>query len=180
MAIKTMTAGTGGGNKFSEGWHTVKISKAQYGDQNGQKILDLWFEDYPDNFNTRIWERVNKTTNEEFAIANTFKYAVAGIKGVLTDNTGKYPIMQYDDESENLVGKTINIFVYKENKTGNNYSRVWNNIAPVPQETEHITFTPEQVEGIKAGIASRCKQVTSAPSNGSNQPSEVVTDEMPF
>ena len=31
MAIKTMSASTGGDSKFSAGWHEMKINKAEYG-----------------------------------------------------------------------------------------------------------------------------------------------------
>ena len=62
MAIKTMSASSGG-SKFSEGWQEVTISKAEYGDWNGKKYLDLLFTDYPDNMNLRVYEVVNKKTN---------------------------------------------------------------------------------------------------------------------
>ena len=163
MAIKTMSASTGG-SKFEEGWHEAVISKAEYGvyenDVPGtdKKDLDIWFQDYPDNMNLRVYEVYNKTTNEEFKVANIFKYANAGIVGVLKDPNGKNPLIQFDDEPKGLIGKTVNIYIYKENKTGNNYSRIFDNIAPVMQEGEHLSFKGSDVDSIKSGVEKRVKE----------------------
>ena len=162
MAIKTMSASTGG-SKFEEGWHEVVISKAEYGvyenDVPGtdKKYLDIWFQDYPDNMNLRVYEVYNKTTNEEFKVANIFKYANAGIVGVLKDPNGKHPLIQFDDEPKGLIGKTVSIYIYKENKTGNNYSRIFDNIAPIMQEGEHLSFKGSDVDSIKSGVEKRVK-----------------------
>tara|TARA_R110002020_G_scaffold298499_3_gene514374 strand:- start:673 stop:1206 length:534 start_codon:yes stop_codon:yes gene_type:complete len=176
MAIKTMSASTGG-SKFSEGWHEVKINKATYGDWNGKKYLDLLFTDYPDNMNLRVYEVINKTTNEEFKLANTFKYANAGIVGVLKDPNGKNPLIQYDDEPTGLVDKSINIYIYKERKTGEGYSRIFDDIAPVAQVGDHLSFTPEQVGALKAGVEKRVKAMfdrqsssTPSPTSGHDMP----------
>ena len=164
MAIKTMTASTGG-SKFSEGWHELIVSKAEYGtfergDQN-KKYIDVWFNDMPENMNLRVYETFNKKENTEFKIANLFKYANAGIVGVLKDPNGKHPLIQYDDEASGLVGKTVNVYFYKENKTGNNYTRVFDDIAPVAQEGEHLSFTSEESAGIKKGVEDRCRKMLS-------------------
>ena len=74
MAIKTMTAGSGGGEKFAEGWHEVSISKAEngtYGTGDAEKgYIELNMQDYPDSMSFRVYETFNKTTKEEFKIAN--------------------------------------------------------------------------------------------------------------
>ena len=44
MAIRTMSASTGGGSKYSEGWHDATITKAEYGEWNGKKYLELSFD----------------------------------------------------------------------------------------------------------------------------------------
>ena len=155
MAIKTMSAASGGGGLFSEGWHEVSVSKAEYGTYtapNGdqKRYLDMWFEDYPDNMNLRVYETFNKETKHEFAIENIFRYANAGIVSKLEDPTGKNPLLQYDDDEKGLVGKAINIFMYKETKTGEGYSRILNRIAPVAQVGEHLSYTDKDVTGIKA------------------------------
>ena len=156
MAIKTMTANSGGGEKFAEGWHEVSISKVEtgtYGTGDAEKgYYEINMQDYPDNMSFRVYETFNKTTKEEFKVANLFKHANAGIVGVLKDPNGKNPLIQYDDDPKNLVGKTIQVYVYKEQKTGNEYSRVFDTVAPVTQEGEHISYTPEQVTSIKNSI----------------------------
>ncbi len=164
MAIKTMSASSGGGGKFSEGWHECKISRAAYGtyakpDGTSKQYIDIWFEDYPDNHNLRVYEAKNRTTNEEFKIANVFKYANAGIVGVLKDPSGKHPLIQYDDDVANLTGKSINTFLYKETKTGNNYTRVFDDIAPVPHKGEHLSYSEGDVASIKKGVEDRCNKL---------------------
>ena len=158
MAIKTMAKNASGGSMYEAGWHQLTISKATDGiwvAKNGdeKRTIDLEFDGYPDYMGIRIFESFNKQTGEEFKIANLFRYACAGIIGVLNDPTGKNPVIQYDDEVKNLVGKQINTFFYKEtNKTtGKEYSKISDSIAPVAQETEHITWNEDQVTIIKEG-----------------------------
>ena len=183
MAIKTMSASTGG-SKFEEGWHEVVISKAEYGvyesdipDTDDKRYLDVWFEDYPDNMNLRAYEVFNKATNEEFKVANIFKYANAGIVGVLKDPNGKHPVIQFDDEAKGLIGKTINIYVYKENKSGNSYSRVFDSIAPIVQEGEHLSFKTTDVDSIKSGAEKRVKNMLEATKKSANGFTEKVDSE---
>mgnify|MGYP003149752286 CR=1 FL=1 len=154
MAIKTMPVSSGTG-QFNVGWHDLTISKAEYGswktpDGKDKRYVDLWFDGYSDNMNLRMYEVVNKETGEEFKIANLFRYANAGIIETLNDPTGKKPIIQYDDDAANLVGKRIHTYFYKEQKTGNEYSRIFDTVAPVEQEGEHISWTADQVESLKA------------------------------
>ena len=154
MAIKTMSAASGGGGLFSEGWHEVSVSKAEYGtyttpNGDSKRYLDIWFEDYPDNMNLRVYETFNKETKHEFAIENIFRYANAGIVSKLEDPTGKNPLLQYDDDEKGLVGKLVNIYVYKEQKTGEGYSRILDRIAPVVQVGEHLSYAEKDVNGIK-------------------------------
>ena len=59
MAIKTMSHNTGTG-AWAEGWHKLTIEKAEYGDWNDKRFLDVWFVGYPENFNLRIYEAINK------------------------------------------------------------------------------------------------------------------------
>ena len=152
MAIKTMSASTGG-SSFEEGWHEVTISKAEYGvyttpTGDTKNYLDVWFDGYPDSMNLRVYEVFNKTTKEEFNVANIFKYAVAGVVGVLKDPNGKHPIIQYDDDPQGLIGKSINILLYKDPKNPK-YNRVLDRIAPVIQEGEHLSFKATDVDSIK-------------------------------
>ena len=156
MAVKTMSATSGGDGKFDDGWHALTIANATYGTYKAptgdKRYITLNFEGYPDNMDLRIYEVFNKTTNEEFKVANLFKYANAGILNVLQDPTGKKPVIQYDDEASGLIGKKVNVLFYKERKTGKGYTRMFDNIAPVEQEGEHISYTADQVSGIQKSL----------------------------
>ena len=155
MAIKTMSA-VGGEGKFNDGWHELTITHAEYGVYKGPKgdrrYLNLNFDGYPDNMDLRIYEVVNKETSEEFKISGVFKYANAGIMNLLKDPTGKKPVIQYDDEATNLVGKRVNVLFYKETKTGNGYTRMFDSVAPVEQEGDPISYSADQVTSIQTGI----------------------------
>jgi len=168
MAVKTMSA-NGGNGKFNEGWHELTISNAKYGTykspKGDKKYVDINFEGYPDNMNLRVYEVFNKTTNEEFKVANLFKHANAGIIGVLKDPTGNKPVIQYDDEASGLVGKRINVLFYKEQKTGEGYTRLFDSIAPVEQEGEHISYTADQVSSIQFGIEKNLKKMLEGTTN---------------
>ena len=190
MAIKTMSASVGG-SKFEEGWHQVNITKAKYGkyesdvpDTDDKNYLDIWFDGYPDNMNLRVYEVTNKETGEEFRISNLFKYANAGIMAVLNDPSGKKPVIQYDDEATGLVGKDINVYMYKEDKSGNKWSRFFDNVAPVEQEGEHLSYTADQVAGIKKGVEAGYARISSnTPSNGAFAATETKDtdgDDLPF
>ena len=154
MAVKTMEQNSGTG-LYNAGWHELTISSAAYDtykspDGKVKKYVDLHFEGYPDNMNLRIYEAKNRETDVEFKIANLFRYACAGIIDVLKDPTGKKPVIQYDDEAVNLVGTHINVFFYKKlADDGNEYSRMFDTIAPVEQETEHLSWTADQVTRLK-------------------------------
>ena len=169
MAVKTMSANSGGEGKFDEGWHELVISSAEYGVYKGsdteKKYVDLLFEGYPENMNLRIYEVINKTTNEEFKIASLFKYANAGIMGVLKDPTGKRPVIQYDDEASGLVNKKVNVYFYKEAKTGKGYTRMYDNIAPIEHEGEYLSYTADQVLGIKSAVEKNFKKMMDSTTN---------------
>ena len=166
MAVKTMSANSGGDGKFEDGWHELTIETASYGvykaTTGDKNYVNLTFEGYPDNMDLRIYEVTNKSTGEEFKIANLFKYANAGILGVLQDPTGKKPVIQYDDEAEGLVGKKVNVLFYKERKTGKGYTRMFDSIAPVEQTGEHLSYTADQVSGIKTGIEKNLEKMLSS------------------
>ena len=144
MAIKTMTGATTGQNPYSKGWHTVTITKAEEGNWNDTKYIDVFFDGYKDNFKLRVYPKYNATTNEEFAVARLFKLANAGIISVLKDETGNKPVIQYDDNLENLAGKKLNVFVVPDKKN-DKYSRIWDRFAPVEQEGQHLTYTADDV-----------------------------------
>ena len=166
MAVKTMAKNTGTG-QYNAGWHELTISKAVDGKWNDKRTIDLNFENYPDNMRHRVFEASNKTTGEEFKIANLFRFACAGIIDVLNDPTGKNPVIQYDDEVTNLVGTRVNVLFVKETSTtdGKEYSRTFD-LVPVVQETEHITWTDDDVARLKNSIEKQYTKKTATTTNG--------------
>ena len=139
MAIRTMSSG---GGDWSIGWKEVTLKDAKYGMYNDIRLVDAWFEEYPDTINLRMYEAKSKDTGEEFAIAKLFRLANAGIIGEVQDSSGKKSL-QYDDEAANLNGKRLQVFFYK-NEDG--YFRVLNRVAPVVQEGEVISHTEKDVD----------------------------------
>ena len=67
MAIKTMSHSSGSG-KWTAGWHTLTINKAEYGDWNGKRYIDTFFDGYPETFKLRTFENFTKETHEDFLI----------------------------------------------------------------------------------------------------------------
>ena len=166
MAVKTMAKNTGTG-QYNAGWHELTISKATDGKWGDKRTIDLNFEGYPDNMRHRVFEASNKTTGEEFKIANLFRFACAGIISVLNDPTGKNPVIQYDDEVTNLVGTRVNVLFVKEASTtdGKEYSRTFD-LVPVAQETEHITWTADDVERLKKSVERQHAKKNAVTTNG--------------
>ena len=143
MAI-TMTVKKGSGNSnFDPGWKKVTSNKAIYGTlDNGTRFIDVWFDDYPDNFNLRMYAKTSKT-GEEFAIANLFRFANAGITEVVDSDTNNEVIVKIDDTAANMISKTFWVYLYK-NEEG--YSRVLQRIAPDEFEGSLDTFTESDVK----------------------------------
>ena len=124
---RTFTLPKKGTGQWNEGWHTVTINKAKYGElDNGAKYIDVTFKDYPDNFNMRVYEKHSKD-GEEFAIGNLFRFANAGITDALESATGE-TLIKMNDEASELVGKTVNSYFYKDGK----YTKILSQVAPVP------------------------------------------------
>ena len=166
MAVKTMAKNTGTG-QYNAGWHELTISKAVDGKWNDKRTIDLNFENYPDQMRHRVFEASNKTTGEEFKIANLFRFACAGIISVLQDPTGKNPVIQYDDEVANLIDTRVNVLFVKETSTtdGKEYSRTFD-LVPVVQETEHITWTDDDVARLKNSVEKQYAKKTATTTNG--------------
>jgi len=169
MAVKTMPRDTGTG-LYNAGWHELTISYAAYDtwtDPKGSKkrYVDLRFEGYPENMNLRIYEVKNRETDVEFKIANLFRFACAGIIDVLNDPTGKKPVIQYDDDAHHLVGTRINAFFYKvaDEVSGKEYSRIFDTVAPVEQETKYVTWTADDVTRLKTAAEKNFTRVKGAP-----------------
>ena len=138
--VRTLTVKTGGGSSFSTGWHTKLINKAEYGDFNGTKYLDVWFDDFPESLNMRVYEKKN-ADGEEFAIGNLFRYANAGITSAL-EGANNTKVIKLDDSADALIGKNINVYVHKDGK----YSRVLNQCAPTEFENVVEKFSADDVQ----------------------------------
>ena len=166
MAVKTMAKNTGTG-QYNAGWHELTISEATDGTWNNKRTIDLNFKDYPENMRHRVFETHNKTSGDEFKIANLFRYACAGIISVLNDPTGKNPVIQYDDEVTNLVDTRVNVLFVREKSTtdGKDYSKIFD-LVPVVQETEHIVWSVDDVERLKKGVEKQYTKKTRTTSNG--------------
>ena len=156
--MKTLTIKKGGGGdyvSFAHGWHKVVVSKAAYGDWNGKKFLDIFFEGLPESFNLRTYEKINQKTNEEFSIMQVFRFANAGISDSLDSQTGE-TVLKIDDSPGELVGKELNIFI-------NDYHRDqdWQNKIP------HIydeNYKREGFEKVKDGTLKNCWLTTAVSS----------------
>ena len=139
----TMTVKSGGGNgDYTPGWKKVTVKSAAYGTHEASRYIDMWFEEYGENFNARIWEKKDKEGNE-FAIANLFRFANAGIQTVSTNGDANSRIVQIDDKPENLLGKELWIYLYKN---GDGYARVLQRVAPVEFENELDKIDANSVE----------------------------------
>jgi len=138
--VRTLTVKTGGGSSFSTGWHTKTIEKAEYGEFNDSKYIDVWFEDYPPSLNMRVYAKEN-ANGEEFAIGNLFRYANAGISSAL-EGQNNTKVVKLDDSVEQLIGKNLNVYVHKDGK----YSRVLNQCAPTEFQNVVETFTADDVQ----------------------------------
>ena len=140
---RTLTLPKKGTGQWTQGWHTVTINKAEYGTFNESKYIDVWFNDYPENFNMRVYAKLGKD-GEEFAIGNLFRFANAGITDALESATGE-TVIKMNDEAEELIGKTINVYFYKDGK----FSRVLGQVAPVPFKNVVDEFTEKDVTYFK-------------------------------
>ena len=71
MAIKTMSVSEGNG-QYTEGWHEMTIRQAEYSEWKEDRVIDIWFQDYPDTFKVRVFPAYSKDNNEEFSLARLF------------------------------------------------------------------------------------------------------------
>ena len=137
---RTLTIKSGGDGRWSPGWHEVVVSDAKYGTYKDSKYIDVWFEGYNDNFNLRMYAKIGKD-GEEFAIGQLFRFANAGITEGLEGADGTTIVKLNDDASE-LVGKSLNVFLYKNGK----YSRVLTNVAPTVFKNVVESFEEKDID----------------------------------
>ena len=154
--MRTLTVKQGG--TWNTGWHVLTVSSAKYGTFNDSKFLELGFKNYPDNFTLRIYAKKGKD-GEEFVIGNVFRFANAGITEVL-EGTGGDKVVKLDDSAEQMVGKSLNIFFYKDG----DFTRAYSSVAPTVFENGIDTFTEGDVEYWKDKAETRFRNYT--PGNG--------------
>ena len=155
--MKTLTIKKNSGVSFQDGWHEVIISKTSSGKYEGgnqTKYLDVYFDGYPDTLKMRIHEKYNKSTNEEFAVANLFRYSNSGIKEVLEGTDGSMTI-GIDDDPANLVGNKVNVYFYKNQ---NGYTDISEIIAPSIFKNELEEFDEAGVDRMKISCEERIKR----------------------
>ena len=129
---------------LTPGWKTVTISGAKKGSYDfgeKKKFIDITFEDYSENVKLRAHQKFNKTTKEEFCIGNIFRYANAGIKETDGDQ------VEIDTAPKNLVGKSLQVYFYKNAK---GYTDISDNVVPAgPFKNIAEEWTEEEIEGFK-------------------------------
>ena len=166
--MRTLTVKQGGAT-WATGWHTLTVSTAKYGDYNGSKFLEIGFKDYPDHFTLRIYAKKDPKSGEEFVIGNVFRFANAGITEVL-EGTGGDKVAKIDDSAEQMVGRHLNIFFYKDG----DYTRAYSSVAPTVFENAIDTFTEGDVEFWKGKAETRFQNYT--PGNGTVSSNGTVTE----
>jgi len=157
--MRTITIKKTTGGKFAPGWKEVEITKAVYGDYNGAKYIDCYFKDYPDSLNLRIYEKVGQ------------------ISEVLSGADGEN-VVKIDDSASSLMGKKVNIFMYKDGE----YSRVLSSVAPTMFENQLESFKENDVEYWKSNAENYYqKYVVTKIASSDNTSKENTSDaEMPF
>ena len=137
--MRTLTIKSGGGGNFTGGWNNAEVTKAKYGEWEGKKFLDIWFKEYPETLNMRIYSKVGKN-GEEFAIGRVFRFANAGLTEALDGGDGT-KVIKLDDSADQLVGKGMNIFLYKDGQ----YYRILSQPAPIEFSNSIETFKENDV-----------------------------------
>jgi len=176
--MRTMTIKPGGGNNlYSTGWHELVVSKAKYGEWNGSKCLDIHFDEYPDNFNIRVYAKTG-ADGEEFAIGQVYRFANAGISNSLEGPDGT-KIIKMDDSEEALIGKKMNIYFYKDGK----YSRALSQVAPTEFQNAAESFSTEDVDYWKSKALNYFEKYIKPKLDNKSEDtaiSEPSDDEIPF
>ena len=131
--MRTLTIKSGGGGNFNGGWNLVEITNAKYGEWQGNKYLDIFFKDFPETLNMRVYSKEGKN-GEEFAIGRVFRFANAGLTESLEGDDGT-KVVKLDDSPEQLVGKALNIYLFKDGE----YYRVLTQ--PAPTEFSNVVET---------------------------------------
>ena len=173
--MRTLTVRKGSGTNYIPGWHNLTISNAKYGDYNGAKFLDVWFDTYPENFTMRVYEKVG-TDGEEFAIGQVFRFANAGITDGLDGPDGNV-VVKIDDDTGNLKGRQLNVFFHKDG----DYTRALKQCAPTEFKNVIEEFHENDVEYWKSRAERYYTDYVLNKTNGSTaEVAETETEDIPF
>ena len=172
--MRTLTVRKSSGTNYVHGWHTLTISNAIYGDYNGTKFLDVWFDNYPENFTMRVYEKVG-TDGEEFAIGQVFRFANAGITDGLDGPDGNI-VVKIDDDTGNLKGKELNVYFHKDG----DYTRVLKQCAPTEFTNVIEEFHENDVEYWKGRAEKYYTDYVLNKTNGAPVEADTSKEEIPF
>ena len=176
--MRTLTVKKGGGTNYSTGWHTLTISNAKYGDYDGTKFLEVYFDGYPEHFSMRVYEKMGKD-GEEFAIGQVFRFANAGITDGLDGPDGNV-VVKIDDDPKHLRGKEVNIFFHKDGE----YTRALKQVAPTEFKNIIEEFNAADVEYWKGRAETYFTDYVQNKTNGTahttTSTQESTTADIPF
>ena len=175
--MRTLTVKKGSGTNYTTGWHTLTVSDAKYGDYEGNKFLDVWFDGYSEHFTMRVYEKIGKD-GEEFAIGQVFRFANAGITDGLDGPDGNV-VVKIDDDTGNLRGKHLNVFFHRDGE----YTRALKQCAPTEFKNIIEEFNADDVEYWKGRAETYFTDYVKNKTNGavhSNNNTESATEEIPF
>ena len=175
--MRTLTVRKGSGSNYTTGWHILTISDAKYGDFEGNKFLDVWFDGYSEHFTMRVYEKIGKE-GEEFAIGQVFRFADAGITDGLDGPDGNV-VVKIDDDTGNLVGKHLNVFFHRDGE----YTRALKQCAPTCFKNIIEEFNEADVEYWKGRAETYFTDYVQNKTNGTvhtHSNTESATEEIPF
>ncbi len=174
--MRTLTVRKGTGTNYATGWHILTISNAKYGDYEGNKFLDVWFDGYSEHFTMRVYEKMGKD-GEEFAIGQVFRFADAGITDGLDGPDGNV-VVKIDDDTGNLTGKQLNVYFHKDGE----YTRALKQCAPTEFKNIIEEFTEGDVEYWKSRAEKFYMDYVHNSSNGTTTSTvtDTTTAEIPF
>ena len=168
--MRTLTVKKNSGSQYKPGWHEISISKANYGEFQGNKFIDIYFEGYPENINLRVYSK-NGQDGEEFAIGRVFRFANAGIKSISKSSDGD-SLVQIDDSPKELIGTKLNVYFYKKGQ----YSSVLTNVAPTVFKNDLEEFNEEDVKYWKSKAISYYEQYVKDDNSSDNFATETRVD----
>ena len=135
-----------GGSAPAAGWHAGTVTKCEKGNFNGSNYYDVFLDSLHENMKCRVWEARN-SDGEEFSIGNLIRYSNPEILEEISNN-GEDAIVKVDDAPNSLIGKRLQVFVYK--KTNGYMDVLQNKVAPAePFENIIDTIDDNRINYIK-------------------------------